>query len=186
MGDFGFPTRVLASRLGSFLCYTSPAGAVVAPGQVEPDTLASLYRFRGIGPSTAVYGVIGNPVMHSRSPRIHNRGFRSLGLDAVYLPFVVDDIDAFWEVADALGIRGFSVTAPHKQAVLGRLSEADPVVRATGACNTVFRDGVGKPWKGTNTDVAGFLGTAAGALRRRHSRGPRRNGDRRRAGRRAR
>ena len=136
MGDFGFPTRVLASRLGSFLCYTSPARAIVAPGQVDPDTLGSLYRFRGIGPSTAVYGVIGNPVMHSRSPRIHNRGFQSLGLDAVYLPFLVDDVDAFWEVADALDIRGLSVTAPHKQAVLARVSHTDSVVRATGACNT--------------------------------------------------
>jgi 3-dehydroquinate dehydratase / shikimate dehydrogenase len=157
MGDFGFPTRVLATRLGSFLCYTSPAGAVVAPGQIDPDTLGSVYRFRNIGPATSVYGVIGNPVMHSGSPRIHNRGFRSLGMDAVYLPFLVDDLDAFWEVADALDIRGLSVTVPHKQAVLGRVSEADEIVRATGACNTLVRDGIGRPWRGTNTDVAGFL-----------------------------
>ncbi len=157
MGDYGFPTRVLATRLGSFLCYTSPAGAVVAPGQVDPDTLESLYRFRSIGPATSVYGVIGNPVMHSRSPRIHNLGFGELGRDAVYLPFLVDDLDAFWDVADALDIRGLSVTVPHKQAVLGRLSEADSVVRATGACNTMVRERVGGPWKGSNTDVAGFL-----------------------------
>ncbi len=157
MGDYGFPTRVLATRLGSFLCYTSPAGSTVAPGQVDPDTLQSLYRFRRIGPATSVYGVIGNPVMHSRSPHIHNRGFEALGRDAVYLPFLVDDLDAFWDVADALEIRGLSVTVPHKQAVLGRLSEADAVVGATGACNTVTRDRAGGRWQGTNTDVAGFL-----------------------------
>jgi 3-dehydroquinate dehydratase / shikimate dehydrogenase len=157
MGDFGFPTRILATRLGSFLCYTSPAGAVVAPGQVDPDTLESLYRFRSIGPATSVYGVIGNPVMHSRSPRIHNFGLGALGRDAVYLPFLVDDVDAFWEVADALEVRGLSVTAPHKQTVMRHLSEEDDVVRATGACNTLVRERVGAPWKGANTDSAGFL-----------------------------
>jgi 3-dehydroquinate dehydratase / shikimate dehydrogenase len=157
MGDYGFPTRVLATRLDSFLCYTSPAGTTVAPGQVDPDTLESLYRFRSIGPATSVYGVIGNPVMHSRSPRIHNCGFGALGRDAVYIPFLVDDVDAFWEVADALEVRGLSVTAPHKQAVIRHLSDQDDVVRATGACNTALRERVGAPWTGTNTDVAGFL-----------------------------
>ena len=157
MGDFGLPTRVLATKLGSFLCYASPAGATVAPGQVDPETLHSLYGFGGIGPGTRVYGVVGNPVMHSRSPRIHNRGFRALGMDAVYLPFLVDDIDAFWDVADALDIRGLSVTVPHKQGILAGIADRDPVVRATGACNTVVRDGAGAPWRGTNTDVAGFL-----------------------------
>ena len=158
MGEIGFPTRVLASKFGSAWCYASPETDRAAPGQVDPASLEDIYRFRSIGPDTAVFGVIGNPVMHSRSPLIHNRGFEALGIDAVYLPFQVPDLDAFWDAADLLGIRGLSVTVPHKKAVLARLSDSDPLVKGTGACNTITRTQVPGPWQGTNTDVAGFIG----------------------------
>jgi 3-dehydroquinate dehydratase / shikimate dehydrogenase len=157
MGDAGLPTRILSSKIGSFLCYCSPAGAPVAPGQLDPATLEDLYRFRSIGPATAVFGVMGNPVLHSRSPRIHNRGFTARGIDAVYLPFPVDTAGDFMKAADLLGIRGLSVTVPFKQDVIPLLSKSDELVRATGACNTMTRTGRGAPWAGTNTDVAGFL-----------------------------
>jgi 3-dehydroquinate dehydratase / shikimate dehydrogenase len=158
MGDVGFPTRVLAGKLGSAWCYVSPGTDAVAPGQVDPPTLTGTYRFRSIGPDTAVFGVIGNPVMHSRSPLIHNEGYAALGLDAVYLPFLVNDLAEFWPVADHLRIGGLSVTVPHKQAVLERLTEADSLAAAVGACNTMTREGGSGPWRGANTDVAGFLG----------------------------
>jgi 3-dehydroquinate dehydratase/shikimate dehydrogenase len=158
MGEIGFPTRVLASKLGVAWCYASPDTDRAAPGHVDPVTLEDLYRFRSIGPDTAVFGVIGNPVMHSQSPLIHNRGFASLGIDAVYLPFQVPDLGSFWDAADLLGIRGLSVTVPHKQAVLARLSGSSPLVKGAGACNTISRTQVPGAWQGTNTDVAGFIG----------------------------
>jgi 3-dehydroquinate dehydratase / shikimate dehydrogenase len=157
MGEIGFPTRALASKLGSAWCYASPVPDGAAPGQVDPATLEDVYRFRSIGPGTEVLGVIGNPVAHSRSPLIHNRGLAALGIDAVYLPFPVTDLDNFWEVAELLGIRGLSVTIPHKQAVLQRLSSFDALVQTTGACNTITRTQAPGGWHGTNTDVAGFL-----------------------------
>jgi 3-dehydroquinate dehydratase/shikimate dehydrogenase len=157
MGEIGFPTRVLAAKLGSSWCYASPTDNAVAPGQVTPVTLEDVYRFRAIGPSTSVYGVIGNPVMHSRSPLIHNAGFGALGIDSVYLPFHVPDLEGFWKVADILGMRGISVTVPHKQAVLGPAVRADAAARAVGACNTLTREGEGGSWSGTNTDGEGFL-----------------------------
>jgi 3-dehydroquinate dehydratase/shikimate dehydrogenase len=166
MGDCGFAARVLASRLGSLICYSSAPGASAAPGQADPRTLESVYRFSRIDPDTAIYGVIGNPVMHSLSPLIHNRGFAALGMNAVYLPFLVDDLAAFGLVADSLGIRGLSVTVPLKEAVLPLLARQDQLVEALGACNTMTRTaegaGPGAPaerggWAGTNTDVEGFL-----------------------------
>jgi 3-dehydroquinate dehydratase/shikimate dehydrogenase len=167
MGDIGFPTRVLAPRLGSSWCYASPTVQAVAPGQVTPVSLEDVYRFRSIGHSTAIFGVIGNPVMHSRSPLIHNRGFGALGIDAVYLPFLVPDLEGFWKVADALDVRGLSVTVPHKQAVVP-LVMGDESVRRVGACNTLLREESGGPWTGTNTDAEGFLApllrTFGGAL----------------------
>jgi 3-dehydroquinate dehydratase / shikimate dehydrogenase len=164
MGETGFPTRVLAPRLGSFLCYTSVARAQAAAGHLDPLTLESTYNFRSITPRTQVYGVIGSPIMHSLSPLIHNRGFAAIGFDAVYLPFLVDDLDGFWAVADCLEIKGLSVTVPHKQAVISRLSAQDLLVDSTGACNTMTRaQGMG-PWQGTNTDVEGFLAPLRAAL----------------------
>lgn len=164
MGDTGFPTRVLAPRLGSFLCYTSAARAQAAEGQVDPLTLERTYNFRSITPRTQVYGVIGSPIMHSLSPLIHNRGFAAIGFDAVYLPFLVDDLDGFWAVADCLEIKGLSVTVPHKQAVIPRLSGRDGLVESIGACNTLTRAQGRGPWQGTNTDVEGFLSPLRTAL----------------------
>ncbi len=164
MGDVGFPTRVLAGRLGSAWCYASPTNEAVAPGQVTPETLEETYRFRSVTPATAVYGVIGNPVLHSRSPMIHNRGFDAAGIDAVYVPFQVPDLDGFWPAADALHIRGLSVTVPHKTSVIGPLVDPDEEVKAIGACNTLVRSAGSGRWTGTNTDEEGFLEPLRAAL----------------------
>jgi 3-dehydroquinate dehydratase / shikimate dehydrogenase len=156
MGDAGFATRVLTARTGSFLTYASGEQSVsAAPGHTDPATLCGLYRYPRVTRETAVYGVIGNPVMHSRSPHIHNRGFRLLEQNAVYLPFLVDDVPAFLALADLLRMRGVSVTIPHKQQVIAHLAGRDPAVTAVGACNTLVRDNGG--WRGMNTDVPGFL-----------------------------
>ena len=144
-GDCGFPTRMLAQKLGSLFSAVE-----------DPGTADELYRCRAIGEATEVFGVIGNPVMHSLSPVIHNKGFAALGLDAVYLPFLVDDLDLFFRAADMLGIRGLSVTVPHKVDVMSRLAHQDGSVGAIGACNTIHRR-PGGGWEGTNTDGAGFL-----------------------------
>jgi 3-dehydroquinate dehydratase/shikimate dehydrogenase len=155
MGPVGLPTRILAARLGSSICFTAAPGGESAPGQLDPVTLTDLYRFASIGEATRLFGVIGNPIAHSRSPEIHNQGYERAKLDAVYLPFLVDDPACFFSLAAELDVRGFSVTIPHKQAVLPLLTEADEAVRRVGACNTVVRKGRG--WRGSNTDVHGFL-----------------------------
>jgi len=163
MGDFGFATRVLTARTGSFLTFASADEAAVkaAAGQTDPTTLCQLYRYPRLRRDTAIYGVIGNPVMHSRSPHIHNRGFRLCGVDAVYLPFLVDSVPAFLRLSELLGIRGLSVTIPHKQEVMTHLAAREPAVEAIGACNTLVRVGAG--WRGMNTDAEGFLAPLADA-----------------------
>ncbi|TVQ98834.1 MAG: type I 3-dehydroquinate dehydratase [Spirochaetaceae bacterium] len=174
MGSVGFPARVLAGRFGSLLTFCSPIShdeVSAAPGHIDPATMHDLYRYPEITEHTAVFGVVGNPVMHSRSPAYHNERFASDGLDAVYLPFEVDDPAAFVRLGELLPIQGFSVTIPHKQAVIPFLREVDESVSDAGACNTVVRDGLG--WVGFNSDVTGFLeplrdavaaaGTVAGA-----------------------
>jgi len=105
--------------------------------------------------STKVAAVIGNPVRHSLSPAIHNAAFREKGLNWVYVAFEVEDAAGAVAAVRALGIRGLSVTIPHKVAVIPCLDEIDPVAREIGSVNTVVnRDGV---LYGTSSDGPGAL-----------------------------
>ncbi len=107
--------------------------------------------------TTKLLGVIGHPVEHSLSPAMHNAAISHLGVDFVYLPFPVkpEDLKAALAGFAAIGVRGFSITIPHKQAILPLLSSVSPIARSIGAVNTVYLTDQG--WCGTNTDVEGFL-----------------------------
>lgn len=110
-----------------------------------------------ISGKTKLLGVIGHPVSHSLSPVMHNAALASLGLDYVYLPLPVkpEDLPAAIQGFAAIGLTGFNITIPHKQAILPFLSSVSPIAEAVGAVNTVWRTDAG--WEGTNTDVEGFL-----------------------------
>ena len=158
MGDAGVASRILATRIGNAWTY---AGDNVAPGQISLSRLIDEFHFRDLGPGTDVYGVVGNPVMHSLSPVMHNAGFRCLGIDAVYLPLLAADATDFLTFARGLGLSGVSITAPFKVALMSAADELDPLAHRVGAINTLsMRDG---RWYGYNTDVHGF---AAPLLRR--------------------
>lgn len=152
MGMAGIASRVLAAKLG---CYWTYAGEAVAPGQVSLDRMLDEFGFRRITDATDIYGVVGKPIGHSLSPAMHNAGFAAAGLDAAYVPLEAADADDFVSFATAFGLKGASVTAPYKQALLGRADEIDELSRQVGAINTLrIADG---RWMGRNTDVAGFL-----------------------------
>ena len=155
MGEVGLPARILALREGSALAY-APVATATAPGQVSLYALKNLYRAHELTKRTAVYGVIGNPVSHSLSPLFHNTGFVAGNVDAVYLPFLVKDLPDFLKAVPELGIRGFSVTIPHKQNILGLLHHCKSLAAEIGAVNTVEvrRDG---SLAGSNTDYIGVL-----------------------------
>ena len=104
---------------------------------------------------TGVVAIIGHPVEHSLSPVLHNPCFRDAGLDLVYTAFDVEDTRGAVAGVRALGIRGLSVTIPHKSAIIPLLDKVDPAAAAIGAVNTVVnRDGV---LHGFNTDRDGIL-----------------------------
>lgn len=107
--------------------------------------------------TTAVYGVIGDPIGHTLSPLMQNRAMAEMGLDAVYLPFRVSAgyIENAVRAVRALNIRGLNVTVPHKTAVMPFLDRITDAARAVGAVNTILNaDGV---LTGDNTDVYGFM-----------------------------
>jgi 3-dehydroquinate dehydratase/shikimate dehydrogenase len=155
MGDSGLPARILALREGSALAY-APVAAATAPGQVTLHDLKYLYRAHELTRRTRVYGVISDRAGHSLSPLMHNTGFIARKIDAVYLPFLVKDLRDFLKAVPEFGVRGFSVTIPHKQSILKFLKECDPLAAEIGAVNTVVvrRDG---SLYGCNTDYVGIL-----------------------------
>ncbi len=152
MGELGLVSRVLGRKFGAMLTYApmDPAKAT-ASGQVSLDDMIGLFNYREIDGETQVYGVIGNPVAHSIGPHVHNAAFRSLGLNAVYVPFKVEgDVVNFIDAARGIPVLGYSVTVPHKEAVMPALDELDATSRSIGAVNTVVnRKG---RLQGTNTD----------------------------------
>jgi 3-dehydroquinate dehydratase/shikimate dehydrogenase len=158
MSEAGLPTRVLGPAFGCAFTYAAPCCAEgTAPGQVSAKTMRSLYRCEKLGRQTHVYGVIADPVAHSKSPVIHNRAFQARRMDAVYLPFLVASahLGEWMKLAKALPVCGFSVTIPHKQKMMRHLDAVESLAKRIGAVNTVWRK-AGK-WRGTNTDVDGLL-----------------------------
>ena len=105
--------------------------------------------------STNIVGLIGHPVEHSFSPPMHNAAFKALKMDYVYTAFDVNPNDLKNAIAgaQALNIKGFNVTIPHKIEVMEYLNEIDEVASLIGAVNTIdFKD-----LKGYNTDGIGAL-----------------------------
>ena len=105
--------------------------------------------------STNIVGLIGHPVEHSFSPPMHNAAFKALGMDYAYVAFDVEpeDLKSAIEGADALNIKGFNVTIPHKVNVMEYLDELDEVAELIGAVNTIDF----KNLKGYNTDGIGAI-----------------------------
>jgi shikimate dehydrogenase len=122
------------------------------------------FRVRSVGPSTAIYGVVGTHVARSLSPAMHNAAFAAAGCDAVYVPFCAAGFDDFAAFARAMGVTGASVTIPFKQDALAAAGQADALTRRVGAANTLRATAAGG-WEATNTDVAGCVEPLAAAYR---------------------
>ncbi len=104
-----------------------------------------------------VAGVIGWPVAHSRSPRLHGHWLARHGVDGAYVPLAVapERLEVAVHGLRAAGFRGCNVTIPHKEAVMALCDRVDATARRAGAVNTLVfgADGI----EGSNTDGAGFL-----------------------------
>lgn len=110
-----------------------------------------------IDAETAVVSLLGHPVKHSLSPRLHNAAFRAQGVNAVYVasPVHPEALQSGIEGLRALQFLGANVTVPHKEAVRPLLDTVSERAAAVGAVNTIVRDG--NVLRGDNTDVEGFL-----------------------------
>jgi 3-dehydroquinate dehydratase/shikimate dehydrogenase len=159
----GVATRILSLSGGAILTFGSLRhGAESATGQVTVCDLNNFYRVKELNAQTDIFGVIGFPVGHSRSPVLHNTALASVGYNGVYLPFEVTDVGQF--ITDFVRpqsckfdwpVRGLSVTIPHKLAVMPYLDQIDATAKVIGAVNTIaVRD---EGLIGFNTDVTGAM-----------------------------
>ncbi|HSP07066.1 MAG TPA: type I 3-dehydroquinate dehydratase [Acidobacteriota bacterium] len=181
MGEVGAFSRILSGFEGAPWIYTSLEGRPTAPGQFTLHELVEVYRlerfnrrerkerkaeeewdFSALRPlrslrfehPLSVFGIVGDPVSHSRSPAFHNSRFAESGLPWIYVPLPCRDLQGLFACAQDFGMKGFSVTHPHKEAVLPFLDIVSEEVRRLRSCNTVcYRDG---RWQGINTDVVGI------------------------------
>jgi len=107
--------------------------------------------------SARLAGVLGWPVTHSRSPRLHGHWLEFHGIDGAYLPLPVrpDRFEPAVRALVDLGFRGANVTLPHKEAALALCDAVTPLARRIGSVNTlVFREG---RIEGDSSDGFGFL-----------------------------
>ncbi len=111
-----------------------------------------------INGGTALLGLLGDPVRHSLSPVMQNAALEWMGLNWLYIPLPCEsrNLREVLQGLHAVGCRGLNVTIPHKQNAAALCDELSPLAKRLGAVNTLIPLDSGG-WRGTNTDVEGFL-----------------------------
>ena len=146
VGSLGFWNRILALQLGAPAIY----GAVAPNASVEPAVakLIDDYNLPEIAPVKELFAIIGNPIFHSLSPRLHNASYRAMQYKALFVPLLVDSFAEFWrdfvvsKTLDSLGfpINGMTVASPHKEEALQAATNASDMALRAEAANILVRN----------------------------------------------
>ncbi len=158
MGEFGILSRVLCGKYGAPFTYAAfSAEREIAPGQLTFQQMNEIYHYEDIKSDTKVFGVLGDPIAHSLSPVLHNSAMQKVGFNGVYVPIRVtrDQLSKMLDDFQWLDVQGYSVTIPHKEAVLAKYPNCEEIVKQIGAANTLYRTPEG--WRSDNTDYAAAL-----------------------------
>ena len=162
-GEVGFWSRLVALHLGATTIFGSADRSWSADGEPSVFQLIEDYGLPFLSPVDAIFGIVGNPVRHSLSPRMHNAAYRALGYPALFVPFQVESFAEFWrdvvtgEELQSLGfnIRGLTVASPYKEVALPEAAVVSPICRRVGATNVFFREN--GQWKADTTDPEGVM-----------------------------
>ncbi|MEE2713436.1 MAG: type I 3-dehydroquinate dehydratase [Planctomycetota bacterium] len=159
LGPVGIASRILFRRMGADRVYahaTDAGGRELAPGLPALADLAGLYYADAtLSAPIAGFGVLGDRATDSIGPTVFNRIFRGRGVPAIYVPITAPSTIGLREAMRLLGIRGLSVTIPHKEAALTLADDVHDLATRIGAANTlVFEEG---RLRAFNTDYHGVL-----------------------------
>lgn len=106
VGGRGLISQLLGPKYGAFMVCCSLGGKSI-PGLPSLTSVKQIYKLENVNVDTKVYGVISNPVGHSKSPLLHNHAFRHTGHNGIYLPLLVDNIKEFFRVYSCNDFAGF-------------------------------------------------------------------------------
>jgi 3-dehydroquinate dehydratase/shikimate dehydrogenase len=161
VGDLGVCSRVLAPWFGAPVVFGG-LGRDIVWGMPSVEQLLSDYPFPALPPVQHVFGIVSRPMRASLSPRLHNAGYRALGLPALYLPLPANEFAGSWRAMsagfDQLGLTfgGATVVAPFKEEACRLADTASVEATRTSAANLLVRDETG--WRAHTTDPIGIVG----------------------------
>ncbi|TYH43511.1 hypothetical protein ES332_D11G133700v1 [Gossypium tomentosum] len=163
VGNSGLISQLLGPKFGGFLVYGSLGGKPV-PGLPSLVSLRQVYKLEYTNADTKVFGLISNPVAHSKGPILYNPTFRHMGYNGIYVPMLVDDIEEFFGTYSGSDFAGFSVGIPHKEAAIRCCDEVHPIAKSIGAVNTIVRRPMDGKLIGYNTDCEAAISAIEDAL----------------------
>lgn len=147
-GPLGFWSRLVALHLGAPAIYGAVPQGVTIPGEPTINKLIDDYALPELQPIEEIFAIIGSPVFHSLSPRLHNAAYRGTNYPGLFLPLLVESFEEFWSsivqsrAFDSLGLRlnGMTVASPHKEAALRVANKVSPMSRQAESANILIRN----------------------------------------------
>jgi 3-dehydroquinate dehydratase/shikimate dehydrogenase len=147
-GPMGFWSRLVALHLGAPAIYGAVSHGALVPGEPTINKLIDDYALPELRPLKEIFAIIGSPVFHSLSPRLHNAAYREMNYPGLFLPLQVEHFEEFWEsvvrsrVFDSLGLslNGMTVASPHKEAALQTANKVSPMARQAESANILVRN----------------------------------------------
>jgi 3-dehydroquinate dehydratase/shikimate dehydrogenase len=147
-GPLGFWTRLVALQLGAPAIFGLVPQGTAVPTEPTVNKLIDDYGLPGLPPVSEIFAIIGNPIFHSLSPRLHNAAYRAMNYPALFLPLRVESFDEFWQdvvcsrLLDSLGfpLNGMTVASPHKEAALLTAKTISPMARRAESANILVRN----------------------------------------------
>src|SRR6185295_19031904 len=109
-GPMGFWSRLVALHLGAPAIYGAVPNGALVPNEPTINKLIDDYGLPELRPIKEIFAIIGSPVFHSLSPRLHNAAYREMNYPGLFLPLQVESFEEFWEavvrsrVFDSLGL----------------------------------------------------------------------------------
>jgi 3-dehydroquinate dehydratase/shikimate dehydrogenase len=142
-GPLGFWNRIVALHLGAPAIFGRVDGGSVADMEPATARLIADYGLPEVSPAKELFAIIGNPIFHSLSPRLHNASYRALKHAALFVPLRVTSFAEFWREfvtsrkLDEFGmpINGMTVASPHKEEAVATAKTVSGMVRQTEAAN---------------------------------------------------
>ena len=147
-GPLGFWNRLVALHLGAPAIFGLVNGGSAADMEPSIGKLIADYGLPEVGPAKELFAIIGSPIFHSLSPRLHNTSYRALNHAALFVPLRVDSFAEFWREfvtsrkLDEFGmpINGMTVASPHKEEAVLTAKTVSGMVRQTEAANILVRN----------------------------------------------